>query len=232
MKKFKKLIPALCMLLISAVLVGTSTYAWFSMNPNVSATGMTINAKSDSTFLVINAGSSFKADNTEMSATSQVTGTTSLYPVTPKTTLTTANVTTASSWQYGYVYPGSTGTQYTTCTDLTNYVASEDFFIGLNTNSGVNESAKTIYLESVTLAANTGISCVVVCDGGNVVTVKSTDTFAAADLGVKATKDGVKVTVYYFINGEDSNVVSSKLTSLTGKVTLNFTIDHNDTPGA
>ena len=57
MKKFKKLIPALCMLLISAVLMGTSTYAWFSMNTKVTATGMEVHAKSDSQFLQIVAGS-------------------------------------------------------------------------------------------------------------------------------------------------------------------------------
>lgn len=53
MKKFKKLIPALCMLLISAVLMGTSTYAWFSMNNEVTANGMQVVAKSDSTYLLI-----------------------------------------------------------------------------------------------------------------------------------------------------------------------------------
>ena len=44
----KKLIPALCMLLISAVLLGTSTYAWFSMSGEVSATGMQVKAATDS----------------------------------------------------------------------------------------------------------------------------------------------------------------------------------------
>ena len=40
----KKLIPALCMLLVAAALLGTSTFAWFSMNTNVHATGMTVKA--------------------------------------------------------------------------------------------------------------------------------------------------------------------------------------------
>lgn len=40
----KKLIPALCLLLVSAVLMGTSTYAWFSMNTQVTATGMQVQA--------------------------------------------------------------------------------------------------------------------------------------------------------------------------------------------
>lgn len=45
MKKTLKLIPAIVMLLISAILVSTSTYAWFSMNTQVSATGMQVQAK-------------------------------------------------------------------------------------------------------------------------------------------------------------------------------------------
>lgn len=42
MKKTIKLIPAIVMLLVSAILVSTSTYAWFSMNTKVTVTGMTI----------------------------------------------------------------------------------------------------------------------------------------------------------------------------------------------
>ena len=53
MKKFKKLVPALCMLLVSVALLGTSTYAWFSMNKTVTASGLAVTAKSDFTFLVI-----------------------------------------------------------------------------------------------------------------------------------------------------------------------------------
>ena len=44
MKKFVKLLPALVMLLISAILVSTTTYAWFSMNSQVTATNMKVKA--------------------------------------------------------------------------------------------------------------------------------------------------------------------------------------------
>ena len=40
----KKLIPALCMLLVAAALMGTSTFAWFSMNSTVTASTMQIKA--------------------------------------------------------------------------------------------------------------------------------------------------------------------------------------------
>jgi hypothetical protein len=43
----KKLIPALCMLLVAACLMGTSTYAWFSASESVNASGMQVKAMSD-----------------------------------------------------------------------------------------------------------------------------------------------------------------------------------------
>ena len=43
----KKLIPALAMLLVAACLMGTSTYAWFSANEYVTASGMSVKAASD-----------------------------------------------------------------------------------------------------------------------------------------------------------------------------------------
>lgn len=50
--KFKRLIPALAMLLVSAILLGTSTFAWFSMNTQVSATNMQVKAVSDQGLLI------------------------------------------------------------------------------------------------------------------------------------------------------------------------------------
>lgn len=53
MKKFKKLVPAFCMLLLSAVMLASGTYAWFSVNDRVSATGMEVTAEANTKFLVI-----------------------------------------------------------------------------------------------------------------------------------------------------------------------------------
>ena len=56
MKMTRKLIPAIAMLLISAVMMSTASFAWFSMNTSVSASGMQIQAKSASKYLQIVAG--------------------------------------------------------------------------------------------------------------------------------------------------------------------------------
>lgn len=55
MKKAKIIIPALGMLLLSTAASITGTVAWFSMNTQVTATGMQVTAKSDNTFLLISA---------------------------------------------------------------------------------------------------------------------------------------------------------------------------------
>lgn len=52
MKKTLKLIPAICMLMIAAVLVSTATYAWFSMNSQVTATGMQVQAVTEGSLYI------------------------------------------------------------------------------------------------------------------------------------------------------------------------------------
>jgi hypothetical protein len=45
MKNTRKLIPALAMLLVSAVMMSTASFAWFSMNTQVTASGMQVKAQ-------------------------------------------------------------------------------------------------------------------------------------------------------------------------------------------
>ena len=66
--KFKRLIPALAMLLVSAILLGTSTFAWFSMNTQVSATGMQVQAVAEDGLLIINEQDADQAANWKVSA--------------------------------------------------------------------------------------------------------------------------------------------------------------------
>lgn len=48
----KKLVPATAMLLVSATMLGTSTYAWFTMNKEVEVTGLTMKTKVSSNLLI------------------------------------------------------------------------------------------------------------------------------------------------------------------------------------
>ena len=63
MKMSKTILPALAMLIVSAVMLSTASFAWFAIGSQVTVNGMTVGVKSDSAFLVI--GTS--ADITEQS---------------------------------------------------------------------------------------------------------------------------------------------------------------------
>lgn len=61
----KKLIPTIGMALLSAAMLGTSTFAWFSANSTATATGLHISAKASSSLLVSNTSNSgFSASTT------------------------------------------------------------------------------------------------------------------------------------------------------------------------
>lgn len=68
MKAMRKILPALCMLLVSAVMLGSSTFAWFSSNQTVSASGMDITASAPTSLFISNvagyAENTFKASAT------------------------------------------------------------------------------------------------------------------------------------------------------------------------
>ena len=52
MKKMRRLIPAVAMLMVAAVMLSTASFAWFTMNEEVTASGMQIQAKATGSLLI------------------------------------------------------------------------------------------------------------------------------------------------------------------------------------
>ena len=52
MKLSRKLVPAIAMLLVSAVMLSTASFAWFSMNTTVNATGMQVQAQAMGSLII------------------------------------------------------------------------------------------------------------------------------------------------------------------------------------
>ena len=52
MKKMRRLIPAIAMLLVSAVMLSTASFAWFTMNDEVTTTGMQVQAKASGNLII------------------------------------------------------------------------------------------------------------------------------------------------------------------------------------
>lgn len=63
-KNARKLIPAVAMLLVSATMLSTASFAWFSMNNEVSATGMQVNVNAPASLLISNTGADSGFQNT------------------------------------------------------------------------------------------------------------------------------------------------------------------------
>lgn len=232
MKKFKKLIPALCMLLVSAVMLGSTTFAWFSMNNTVTATGMEVAAKSDELFLTIKYGSTYDENHFEPTATSGAAKK-ELLPVDHGTvtggTGTHADITSAADmtdntkWYYAYSETNDkttakegTATQVASGA-LDKYIAKDSFTVGVYKNSGASQFAN-LQVTSVKIPENTGLVLVLVC-GEKVLTFTSNETNLTGKLLTGETgATNVTITAYYYIDGTHNSVYSNNAVNITGKI--------------
>lgn len=237
MKKFRKLIPALCMLLISAVLLGTSTFAWFSMNTTVTATGMQVTAKTDHTYLLISTTNSKIANPSEDNKTVEFSGTTNLAPSAHKTFTTGADAATAGNWFTAVSDNPQTGVISGTGTDLEDsnfrqYVLKQTVYISITEGS---VAAKDLKVKATIADSNdsdsktdiTPIRVLVVC-GENYVELDSTKTDFASTVLKDAISDTdiVAVDIYIYYDGTDDGVTTNNSANLAGaKVDLTFSVD-------
>lgn len=160
MKKFKKLIPAFCAMLVSAAMLGTSTYAWFSVNKEVTATDMSVTAVANTQYFVVRSAltaenkftSADLTANTTAKATLATGGiaasqesteaTQNVYPVAyTKTPLKTTNNTTEkndveeNNWYWGGVSADDTTQDEHANTKFTTLTTvGEDSYAVLNGN--------------------------------------------------------------------------------------------------
>lgn len=250
MKKFKAIVPALAMLLVSAVLLGTSTFAWFSMNDEVTVSGMQITAKSDQHYLIV--GSTNDLDALQNKATGNQTTvelknpgstdplSTTVKPVQPKADAIT-NATTAAapgSWEW-YVGTSKTdGTAKPTAnavTDLNEYTLHTTVYITVAKDT---PAAQNLMLESATFArAGTGKNL----DGfGGVVvaTAEAADRFdsdnalkernAAGKPVLAATVNDqtvIAVEIYVYVYGANANITTENAFDLaTLSLELKFSV--------
>ena len=66
----KKLIPAACMLAVSAAMLATSTYAWFTMNKEVTVTGLNLQARGEGGIVIARTASNNEDRSTNLTTSS------------------------------------------------------------------------------------------------------------------------------------------------------------------
>lgn len=86
MKTTRKLIPAIAMLLISAVMMTTASFAWFSMNETVTASGMNVQATTAMNLVISNNGSTWSSATSAADPSKQIlTPASTAIPASPST---------------------------------------------------------------------------------------------------------------------------------------------------
>ncbi len=231
MTKFKKIIPALCMLLISAVLMGTSTYAWFSMNTTVSATGMQVTANSDSKFLLISkTNSEVSAIRTEgATSVTLMDAAKALYPVALEGTDPTAE----NAWYTGkgisYTNGGLSGEKQTFATAAAavsgNYLVKHTVYLALSKGSAAGGNVTVIgstFTDNIGGAAKLIVAVGAEIKGTMTAATKATAITIAN--GISADQV-ITVDLYFFYDGTNEAIKSSNAVNLTNAaVDLQFNV--------
>ena len=245
----KKLIPALALLLVSAVMLGTSSFAWFSMNTEVTATGMSVTAQAPTSLLISNTsattgfGSSVTLENSNTSAPSTFvpvaydTVGAKFYALSDKAMSKVNQAGRVISNNFTEVSDGSAASAFTSAAiDAAGdaYVESLCFYhdqIWLKVEGQKNQTvtATAKYTNSPTSAIKgamhvvfvIGGSVVATCDmGGDTGTGVTTSTLAT----LTANDDATLVDIYYFLSGNDTDCKNS---NITADATLNIDITFN-----
>ena len=215
MKKFKAIVPALAMLLVSAVLLGTSTFAWFSMNQSVSATGMQVTAKSESVWLQIANEDGASSDNGKTATAKTATG--KIFPA-----KWNGDGATGEKWQTAVAAaPGASDKvgEYTDVPDgqKNDYRLLNTFKISVKENTATSAKNLKVTACKVTRTSEfaNAIGVVVVC-GTNVQTILAKtpfDSSAAEVLAATVTSTPVEVKVYVYIDGDNEKVYTDNMTA-------------------
>lgn len=245
MKKFKKLIPAFCAMLVSAAMLGTSTYAWFSVNKEVTATNMSVTAVADTQYFLISTTADFSAEKLSMNLTAEqmtqkgIGDKAEVYPA----AYGTVGATTGNFWYTANL--DTDGTSIVKTTKITapegagkmvyqnnQYFVGYSFYVGLAKNSAdYNDRLKVLAVNSKNGAKIAAVQFQAITGGtetgaGEFLPVEDTTEIGTTgglaskgtyELSAATTMKCVKITVYVFIDGGAANIKNGS-TELTGTV--------------
>ena len=255
MKLTKKLLPALGMLALSACMLVTSTFAWFSMNDDVKVSDMTITAKGDQVYLQIVAGketSAFVNGDDQISAlATNKTG--ELLPTNVK-----ADSSTWGDYNGGnaFVWAKATGTapddadkkgNYSVATNSgdTKYYLENSFMVRLDPTAGAANASGALRVSGVNFAEGENVDalgetvCVLVVCGTNSqlytydgsefkMNAKSNQYLDATMIDSTPLFDnttGVQVDVYVFFNGDHDNCTLAALAAAKATGYNNYAVE-------
>lgn len=253
----KKLIPALCLLLVTAVIVGTSSYAWFSMSGDVYAKGMSVKATADEGIVI-------RLDSTNLqtytagnwATTDEQAATITTAALKSVSTPDCVNWACAKADKYDDACAEQDASEYTTVTaDDNNYMAKYTY--GIRSSNAQAITGKNLAVKGVTVTKptsagtenldksirvaikigdeffiyapftdNENLSLVANYASAAAITAKAEpaaggDVFTAVTT-IPANDTDLKVDVYVYYEGEDSNNKSKNVASTIDTLTVDL----------
>lgn len=248
MKHFKrKLLASIIAVMFSIMALGTSTYAWFSMNQEVSVTGMQISAKSDSTYLIIGGNTEGTAvtlaDVQSANATSvamSVANNVKVYPSAHDAVTNATDAATVGNWYYktADVPSASASTSAPvalTSTNFSNYVIKKTVYVTLavGSNAAANLKVSNFGLTQRTdegltgNALNSSAVKVLIASPTAVVELDSTNTTSNTVLAASVTDQAlIALDIYIYYDGNNANVYTNNIANLAGAtIALSFSVE-------
>ena len=239
----KQMGAAIAMVLVAAIALAASTYAWFVSNNTVTATTTNISAQSNSAYLVIDTKTTSTSSKSSVSAG---TGNTPLYPA-----MIEKATSGAATWESAYASKADkadmkSDTKFTIDDGTADkavaagYAIKNTFYVGTGTYDGEFTDLKIdkVVPGNATTTENKNLGnamrVIVVCgsnwqvwSGTGELLTSSTDKGAAIAASVKKDSDA-QVDVYVYYDGNDENVYSDNLSKIKADagnngVTITFT---------
>lgn len=244
MKKFTtKLLMSIIAVAFAFIALGTSTYAWFSMNQTVEVIGMQISAKSDSTFLIIGDVNDLNAVQTNNAVTIPMTVETNLkvYPSAHDELTNAADAANVGNWYFetAATPDASTAKDGTknalTAENFAKYVIKKTVYVTLakGSNQATNLKVNNFALTQRTDENLSGTSKthspvkVVIASSSKAIEFDSTNTTSNEVLAATVTDQAlIALDIYIYYNGADTNVFTNNIANLAGAtITLSFGVE-------
>lgn len=224
----KQLFAAVAMVLVAAVALGSSTYAWFAANNLVTAQTMSVSAVSDTPSLVISISES--GDYAEIANLQAATG--QLKLVTP-TNLGTSTTGAGLTWGYATSTKAAEVQANNPTTDVTSQKAQHVLETTVYIKMASPVKGSNLKLNSVTLTrGNNSISDairVLAFVDGAATTYGLYDAVSGVSthtLATEVTETPIPVHLYMYFDGTDDASYTNNATDLTSvSAVLTFTID-------
>jgi hypothetical protein len=250
-----KLMSAIGMLTVSAAMLVSSTFAWFSLNKTVTAGTMTIEAKSDSPYLLISEDTTDANFATSITFDSSATDANALMLTTPlnvasnvaykateaaTSTTTPSKFTQASDVLWGTTFStdpaqvqASNVTTLIAATDLNKYVLTKEMYVKVkaNTVDGTNFKLSAATFTGGTNTIKNAARLLIVTESGTYMMYNARTGAITGDSALLATlsTSATKLTAYFFFDGTDADAYTNLASDLSDvSISMEFTID-NDT---